>query len=170
MRFAGQVLQIRGPAGNPTGFLLQTEDRALDFLISPKATFKALMPEAEVEGLQRSDYANVFARSVSGVWMAQRIVFDIVPIGTMAFQVTGMILKVSRDGKHFQLRLDSGPYNGLSRWVAVLRQTRWSVDGQPISAPQALAQGLEIQALVRRQKTGWVALAVNLKSSQISPF
>jgi hypothetical protein len=126
--------------------------------------FRARSAEAEVENLVVGDYAVVGARKVRGSWTAYRISFDVRPMvsGTL---VTGTILKVGRNGKQLQLRLDTGQMQSIT----ISPRTRFRINGQPTDALVDLSKGDVVQILMRSTDRGWVAMEINLLPSSGSP-
>lgn len=167
VRFNGQVLSVDGAGHNPTGFSLQLPGRTVDLRVAPKAVFKAMSAEAEVEGFQIGDYAVVDARRVDKAWVAATIEFDVQPIrpGPRQTMVSGAIQRVSVTGLRFLLKLDTGDMH----WISITRKTRFKVDGQLSTLPPLLQKGQSVDVLVSQAPRGWIALEIDLKSGS-PPF
>jgi hypothetical protein len=159
--FPGQITALIGPASNPSGLILQLGTDSIDIRLSAKTMISGKSAEADVEGLVRGDYAVVRAKRVNRVWFATRITFDVQPIAPLRL-VSGMILHVNADGRHFTLRPDVGKGTYFMR---VIRQTRFTMDMRPGDAPTMLIKGAVVQILCRKIDGLWTAYTINLRSS-----
>ena len=161
-RFAGLVTSVSGPSASPTSFTLETKARPIDLRVAPAAVFTPKSAEAEVEGFMVGDYAVVNARRINRTWVAEQISFDVRPVKhPRDITVTGSVLRVAVNGKHFEIALDSGG----SRWVAINATTQFRLDGQLVFNPPPLSKGERVTVVMRSTLSGWVAVEVNLRTS-----
>lgn len=159
-RFVGLVTSVL-PANNPRSITLQLRARSVDFRISPAAVLVPNSAEAEVEGLQVGDYAVVQARHMNRGWTAFHIEYDVQPIVQGKVTVSGTITRITVNDRRFVLKLATGE----TRLVLVTANTAFRIDGVIIDTPPELSLGDMVQVTMRTTSRGWVAMDVNLKTS-----
>lgn len=163
-RFVGQVTTVLGSGGTPSEFILQAINGVVDIHITPQTTFVAKSAEANVEGLARDDFAVVnVRRTQQGAWVAARITYDVDPFAPLR-AVTASLTRVSLDGKRLLVKADTG----ASRWVSIVRLTRFRMDGRLLDAPPVFLKGQSLQLVVQNTFTGWVALEIDIRSMLLS--
>jgi hypothetical protein len=161
-KLVGQVVALTGGADTPTGFTLQIGIQTMDVTVqSARTTFIARSAEADAEGLVKGDYAVVAGRRSPHGWIAKRVDYDIDPFAPLK-QFGGTLTRVSPDGRHVWMRQDIG----ATRIFIVNRQTRFRVDARVVDLPPLLTKGESIQLVAYRTDTGWIALFVDLRSTQ----
>jgi hypothetical protein len=161
-KLVGQVVALSGGAGTPTGFTLQIGVQTMDVIVQPaRTTFNARSAEADAEGLVKGDYAVVAGRHSPHLWIAKRVDYDIEPFAPLK-QFSGTLSRVSPDGRHIWMRQDFG----AARIFVVNRQTRFRVDARVVDLPPLLSKGESIQLVAYRTDMGWIALFVDLRSTQ----
>jgi hypothetical protein len=157
--FPGQIMNLTGPASSPTGFTLQTAQRSIDFRIAPRRTrFTARSAEALVDGFSVDDFATVSATRVNGEWVANHVVYDVVPWGPIRlFTVSGTVLRLDRIDNRFLVKLSTGD----THWIVTNKGTKYLIDGQPSAGPVALTREEAVQVQVHRNQAGrWIALTI----------
>jgi hypothetical protein len=163
--FSGRIASlVLGLDGNPSSFILQLPNlNTFDFKVVPATVSKPNSAEAEIEGLQRNDYALVRARGRLGSWTAVKVTYDVRPLDQV--MLNGTVLKVSRNGRRFELTLTD---SGKSRWVVMNLKTRFRINGQAANGMPIVVKGDLVQVLARQVKqVGFVALLVNLKTAAL---
>lgn len=163
--FSGRVANvIAGSDGNPSSFSLQSANlNVVEFKVVPGTTSKPNSAEAEIEGLQRNDYALVHARGHAGVWTALKVTYDVRPLDQVL--LNGTVMKVSRNGRRFEVSLTS---SGKTRWVSMNLRTKFRINGQLTDGMPIVVKGDVVQVLARQvRQVGFVALQVNLKTGAL---
>ncbi len=158
-RFVGQVTALLPTSGSPMSFVLLQPNVTVTVAINPQTQLTGESAEANVEGLVRDDYAIVNARRVGGKWIAARIVYDVDPILPLR-TVSGSIAKLTLDGRHVNVKLDTGG----SRWITIGRLARYRLDGRIEDPPPILLKGEPIQLVVNKSIGTWTALEVDVRS------
>jgi hypothetical protein len=159
VKFVGQVLSLDGPAADPRGVALQISNKVLSIRIAPETTLMPNSAEAEVAGLMDGDFASVLAYRSGKSWIADKIVFDVVPLGsanTVTLRAT--ITRVVPDGVHIVLRLDTGG----ARRLAITPRTEFRVNGTATTSPPHPTKGEQAIITMRATPRGWVALIIDL--------
>lgn len=160
--FFGLVLNLSGPATNPTGFVLQTKLRIIPFRLTTHTSLTGNSAEAAVEGFQANDYAYVCAVRVDRIWKAQSIKYDVQPFNPKQAPSTitlrGTILRVTPNGLRFTMLLESG----ATRVVNIGPKTKYLIDGQTMAGLPIVGPGDIVAVTMRRDNRGaWLALQIN---------
>jgi hypothetical protein len=158
-RFVGQVTALTGPISNPTGMTLALGLDTVDIRFGLRYSPRPLSAEAEVEGLAVKDYVALQARRSRNGLVTQRVQFDVQPFGRLQL-IAGSVQTVSTDSRHVKLRLAD---TGNMRWVEVLKQTRYDIDGKPAPGPVPIGHDQTLQVLVLKGDFNWVAADINIK-------
>jgi hypothetical protein len=169
-RVFGQVAGILGPAAGPTGLAIQQQQgkedtsKTVTIRLDARATIlRARTAEAQVEGLTVGDFAVVQVVRSGTDLTAKRVVFDVDPFGPIRFfSVTGTLLRFNRAGTQVLLSLPGG----AARWIILTSNTRYALDGIPTETVPALQHNNVLTVNVHLTDRGWVAQAVNLKSTR----
>jgi hypothetical protein len=158
-RFAGQVTTLLPAAGSPTSLVLLQPNLSVSVSINPQTQLTGQSAEANVEGLVRGDYAMVNARRVDEKWVAATITYDVDPVPPLR-AVSGIVLKVSPNGRRLNVKLDSGGNRGIT----IGRLARYRLDNHLVDPPPILLKGEPIQLVVSRATDAWIALEVDVRS------
>jgi len=158
-RFVGQVTALLPANGSPTAFVLLQPNVSVTISINPQTQLTGSSAEANVEGLARDDYAVVNAKHVQGRWIAIKIMYDVDPILPLR-SVSGSVLRLTLDGRHVDVRLDTGG----SRWITIGRLARYRLDGRVIDPPPILLKGEPVQLVINRAAVPWLALELDVRS------
>lgn len=159
-RLVGQVGSLIGPPGNPTGMFVQLGNDTVVVSFGPRSTPQPMSAEAEIEGLVTKDYISAYVRWTRGAWTAPRVQFDVQPFGRLR-TLTGTIAWVAVGGRRFRLRL---PATGAVRVLTTVRQSRYELDGKPVSAPLPLSRGQAVQVLTVKGEVSLVAADINVRT------
>lgn len=168
-RVFGQIAGILGPAAGPTGLVIQQQQgKAVAAktvtirLDAARTVLRARTAEAQVEGLAVGDFAVVLATRSNGDLTARRVEFDVDPFGPIRFfTVTGTVLRLNRAGTQILLSLPGG----TTRWIILTDNTRYTLDGVPTATVPVLQHNNVVTVDIHLVERGWVAQAVNLKST-----
>ena len=163
VQLCGQITALVGRADNPTGFTLQLKDRSIDIKIAPRTTnIMARSAEAQVDGLAQYDFAVVLATRSSGDWVANRVLYDVVPFGPIRqFTVSGKVLSADKRGRGFTLKLVSGD----THWIRITKNTEYTLDGQAVVSAPSLVRDTAVDVQLRRSmEEQWVAVSINVKT------
>lgn len=157
--FPGQIVSLSGPSSSPTGFILQTARRTIDFR-TPATRFTARSAEALVDGFSANDFAIVRATRVNTSWVAIRVVYDVVPWGPIrTFTIAGTVQRVIRPANRLLVKMISGD----THWIFMNKNTKFDIAGQPVAGPSPLARDESVQIHVHRTAAGrWIALAISI--------
>lgn len=158
-RFVGQVTALTGPVSNPTGMTLALGMDSVDIRFGLRYSPRPLSAEAEVEGLAVKDYVSLQAWRTRNGLVTQRVQFDVQPFGRLK-SITGIVQTVSPDGRHIKLRLAD---TGTIRWIEVIKQTRYDIDGRPALGPVPVGHDQTLQILVLKGDLDWIAADINIK-------
>jgi hypothetical protein len=165
--FIGLITSVDSPNGvDPNDFTLELGIVSEVIRLSQTTMITGKTAEAVVEGLASGDYAVVRAKRFKGSWYAIRVVFDVQPLPPLRL-ISGTIVRITKDLRHFVLKPDTGKGNLL---VRLMRQTRFHVDGRPVDGPPPSQwifgpTTIAIQVLLRRDVGAWSAFDIYMRST-----
>jgi hypothetical protein len=141
----------------------QQDGKTVAIHLDARTILRARTAEAQVEGLTAGDFAVVQAIKVGTDWTARRVVFDVDPFGPIQnFTVIGSVVRLNRPGTQVLLAIPGG----TTRWIILTRNTHYSLDGIPIETTPALPRNSVLSVDVHVTVRGWVAQAINLRTSR----
>jgi hypothetical protein len=160
-RFVGLITNYQGTPLNPISFTLQLGLGTVDLHTYAKTALLPQSAEAELEGMANGEYALVFTRKMKGQWMAFRIRYDVEPVLPLR-KLSGTVLRVSPDGMHFQMKLDTTMRNVFIR---ISKDARYLGVVPPATGePPQLMKG-ELLDVTGLFSGGWVAYEIDVKGT-----